>query len=200
MLSITKPLPEPIFPCHQLDSPEGNFTVHFKNVLENSIHTHMVHDDFIKWKHFPRYWSFVRGIHRSPVNSPHKGHWCGALMFSLISAWINVLSKQWRGGWFETPSCSLWHHCNAFASVCIKAIPSRSIKVSLLPCEKPRLWLLILWWWPWTDKSANQQQNTLLIPSSFNHLTLTNFILLTKIMILQYLQNMFLIHNPYSSA
>ena len=31
------------------------------------------HDDVIKWKHFPRYWPFVRGIHRSPVNSPHKG-------------------------------------------------------------------------------------------------------------------------------
>ena len=26
------------------------------------------HDDVIKWKHFPRYWPFVRGIHRSPVN------------------------------------------------------------------------------------------------------------------------------------
>ena len=47
------------------------------------------HDDVIKWKHFPRYWSFVRGIHRSPVNSPHKGQWRGALMFSLICAWIN---------------------------------------------------------------------------------------------------------------
>ena len=22
------------------------------------------HDDVIKWKHFPRYWPFVRGIHR----------------------------------------------------------------------------------------------------------------------------------------
>ena len=55
--------------------------------------THMkhtpIHDDVIKWKHFPRYWSFVRGIHRSPVNSPHKGQWRGALMFSLIYAWIN---------------------------------------------------------------------------------------------------------------
>ena len=47
------------------------------------------HDDVIKWKHFPRYWPFVRGIHRSPVNSPHKGHWRGALMFSLIYVWIN---------------------------------------------------------------------------------------------------------------
>ena len=47
------------------------------------------HDDVIKWKHFPLYWSFVRGIHRSPVNSPHKGQWRGALMFSLICVWIN---------------------------------------------------------------------------------------------------------------
>ena len=48
-----------------------------------------IHDDVIKWKHFPRNWPFVRGIHRSPVNSPHKGQWRGALMFSLIYVWIN---------------------------------------------------------------------------------------------------------------
>ena len=37
--------------------------------------------------------AFVRGILRSPVNSPHKGQWRGALMFSLICArtdgWVN---------------------------------------------------------------------------------------------------------------
>ena len=49
-----------------------------------------IHDDVIKWKHFPRYWPFVRGIHRSPVNSPHKVQWRGALRFSLICAWINA--------------------------------------------------------------------------------------------------------------
>ena len=43
------------------------------------------HDDVIKWKHFPRNWPFLRGI---PVNSPHKGQWRGALMFSLICVWI----------------------------------------------------------------------------------------------------------------
>ena len=52
-----------------------------------------IHDDVIKWKHFPRYWPFVRGIHRSPVTSPHKGQWRGALMFSLIctrvNGWVN---------------------------------------------------------------------------------------------------------------
>ena len=44
-----------------------------------------IHDDVIKWKHFPRYWLFVRGIHRGP----HKSQWRGALMFSLICVWIN---------------------------------------------------------------------------------------------------------------
>ena len=36
-------------------------------------------NDVIKWKHFPRY----------AKNSPHKGQWRGALMFSLICAWAN---------------------------------------------------------------------------------------------------------------
>ena len=52
------------------------------------MHYH-AHDDVIKWKHFPRNWPFVREIHRSPVNFPHKGQWHGALMFSLIYVWIN---------------------------------------------------------------------------------------------------------------
>ena len=42
-----------------------------------------------KWKLFPRYWPFVQGIHRSSVNSPHKGQWCRALMFSLICTRTN---------------------------------------------------------------------------------------------------------------
>ena len=37
----------------------------------------------------PRYWPFVLRIHRSPVNSPYKGQWRGALVFSLICVWIN---------------------------------------------------------------------------------------------------------------
>ena len=48
-----------------------------------------LHDDVIKWKHFPRYGPFAWGIHRSPVNSPHRGQWRGALMFALICAWVN---------------------------------------------------------------------------------------------------------------
>ena len=72
----------------------------------------MYHDDVIKWKHFTRYWTFVRGIHWSPVNSLHKVQWRRALMFSLICILNKLLSKQSWGWWFETPLCSLWHHCN----------------------------------------------------------------------------------------
>ena len=75
---------------------------------------YLIHDDVIKWEHFPRYWPFVRGIHRFPLNSPHKGQWRGALMFSLI--WTNpnkLLSKQSWCWWFETPSHPLWRHRDA---------------------------------------------------------------------------------------
>ena len=46
------------------------------------------HYGVIKWEYFPRYWPFVRGIPVT-VNSPHKGQWCGTLVFSLICAWIS---------------------------------------------------------------------------------------------------------------
>ena len=57
-----------------------------------------IHDDVIKWKHFPRFWPCVRGIHWSPVNSPHKGQLRGALMFSLICVWINSWVNNGEAG------------------------------------------------------------------------------------------------------
>ena len=48
------------------------------------------HDDVIKWKHFPRYLPFVRGI--------HKDQWWGALMLSLIWAWINGWVNNRKAG------------------------------------------------------------------------------------------------------
>ena len=38
---------------------------------------------------FSHYWPFVRGIHPSPVNPPHKCQWRRALIFSLICSWTN---------------------------------------------------------------------------------------------------------------
>ena len=48
-------------------------------------------------------------VANSPANSPHKGQWRGALMLSLMCAWIN---KQRRRRGFDAPFCSLWYHCN----------------------------------------------------------------------------------------
>ena len=57
------------------------------------------HDDVIKWKYFPRYWPFARGIHQTPVNSPHKSQWRGALMFVFfICAWINGWVNNLKAG------------------------------------------------------------------------------------------------------
>ena len=63
-----------------------NQLLHWYIMLWNFI---IVHDDVIKWKHFPHYWPFVWGIHRWQVNSLHKGQWRGALMFSLICGGVN---------------------------------------------------------------------------------------------------------------
>ena len=64
-------------------------------------HTHIVktHDDVIKWKHFPRYWPFVRRIHRSLVNSPHKGQWRAELWCVLLSAseWMGRVNNREAG-------------------------------------------------------------------------------------------------------
>ena len=155
----------------------------FRRFWYQSFHMFFNHDDIIKWKHFPRYCSFVQwihrppfilciarmkwtrrhydfyctnkwlrlsrmvwydvfkgsvlfthqnldqtpwwrhqmetfsallalwGIHRWPVNSPHKASeaelWC---VFYLCLH--KRLSTQSWGWWYETPSRSLWRHCN----------------------------------------------------------------------------------------
>ena len=56
------------------------------------------HNDVIKSIHFPRCRLFVRGSHRSPLTSPHKGQWRGALMFSLIYAWTNSWANNGDAG------------------------------------------------------------------------------------------------------
>ena len=66
-------------------------------VKQRHEHVLFCHDDVIKWKHFPRYWLFVRGIHRSLVNSPHKGRCRGALIVFFDLRLIKRLSKRsWR--------------------------------------------------------------------------------------------------------
>ena len=93
----TKPLPEPmmtqvqwrIFDVYQ---PQWfgriDTETHLQTYLQPFTGQICRHDDVIKWKHIPRYWPFVRGIHRSPVNSPTKVNVAG-FGVSLICAWTN---------------------------------------------------------------------------------------------------------------
>ena len=72
------------------------------------------HDDVIKWKHFPRYWPFVRGIHRSPVPGEFPTQRPMTRSFDVFfDLRLNKrLSKQSWGWWFETLSRPLWRHRN----------------------------------------------------------------------------------------
>ena len=45
---------------------------------ETDMNNELYHDDVIKLKHFPRYWAFVRGIHRPP-----------AFVCACINEWVN---------------------------------------------------------------------------------------------------------------
>ena len=94
------------------------------------------HGDVIKWKHFPRYWPFVWGIHRSLVNSPHKGQWRGALMFSLICAWIY--------GWVNNRKAGdLRRHCAQY-DVTVMVYYFRNGRYSSVP--RCPMWLQFINW------------------------------------------------------
>ena len=80
------------------------------------------HDDIITWKSFPYYWPFVRGIHRSPVDSPHKGSVMPAELCFDCFRHGKLLNKYSICWWFEMT----WH--------------SRDITVMD--------WIVGIWWWP----------------------------------------------------
>ena len=93
-----------------------------------------IHDDVIKWKHFPRYWPLVRGIHRLTVNSPHKGQWRGALMLIMICAWIN--------GWVNNREAGDLRHHRAHYDVIVMNIFPLNIINYLQICRCPYKWIL----------------------------------------------------------
>ena len=70
------------------------------------------HDGVIKWKHFPRYWPFVRG--NSPVTGEFPTQRPVARSFDVFFdlRLTERLSKQSWGWWFDTPSRPLWRHSN----------------------------------------------------------------------------------------
>ena len=88
------------------------------NFVNQIIHHFTHHTIYTEpwWRHrmetFSALLALCAGNSRSPVNSPHKGQWHRALMFSLICSLNKRLSKQPWGWWFESPSHLLRRHCN----------------------------------------------------------------------------------------
>ena len=119
-----------------------------------------MHDDVIKWKHLPHYWPFVRGIQRSPVKTPHKGQWWGALMFSFICAWI----KDWvnnRDAVFLNAIAPImtslkWHKLTLLIGECWVAVHVHSLQIPTTmgrykhtcKCDDELKWLRIQCFFP----------------------------------------------------
>ena len=76
--------------------------------------TPCIHDDVIKWKQFPSYRPFVRGIHRSLVDSPKMASdaelWC--FLWSVPKKTLN--NQAWRRC-VDTSSCSWCRHCAEYS-------------------------------------------------------------------------------------
>ena len=72
------------------------------------------HDDVMVWKHFPSYWPFVRGFHRSPMDSPHN--WSATQSSDVLFAVSpdKLWNKQSRCWWSETP----WRSCDITVLEC----------------------------------------------------------------------------------
>ena len=70
----------------------------------------MAHDDIIRWKHFPRYWPSVKGIHQSPGYPSQRPLTRSFDVFFMCAKLNKRPSKRSRCRWFETPCCSLWRH------------------------------------------------------------------------------------------
>ena len=113
-----------------------------------------VHDHLIKWKHFPRHWPIVRGIHPSLVSSPTKASnaklWCFLWSVAEKNGWvinqdsgdlrrhrthydvtIILLTNTCPWGQFGPRVLSL--HASVYASVCVSVCQSRV-------CQRDNLW------------------------------------------------------------
>ena len=121
-----------------------------------------MHDDVMKWKCFPYFCPFVRGIHLS-CGSPHKGPVMWIFDVGFVVSLVNKLSnKQSSCRWFELNVISpKWHTCHRHQTClsypwgqctrCGSIIPMTSLCLSVYLKKKLSLvqiiidaWLLVI--------------------------------------------------------
>ena len=69
------------FPCHNVVMRQMDC-----NISRHTAKQSLLHDDVMKWKHFPRYWPLWR---ESTGHRWIQGQWRRALTFSLVCVWTN---------------------------------------------------------------------------------------------------------------
>ena len=92
----------------------------FPNAVKHSvcnIWNAMIHGDVIKWKHIPRLRPFVRGIQRSPVNSPHMYVFCSRMciygcIYACIYTYMTYIETYWVFTNHEYFSCYMMTSSN----------------------------------------------------------------------------------------
>ena len=79
----------------------------FISYPQECVISQLIPHDVIKWNHFLRYWSFVRGIHRVTGEFPPQSPVTRSFDLFLDLRLNKRLSKQSWSWWFETPSIAL---------------------------------------------------------------------------------------------
>ena len=96
------------------------FKLHMWNTTISALHISMIVMMTSSNVNIFRVTGPVRGIHWSPVNSPHKGQWRGAWMFYFTCAWTNIWVNNRVAGDLRRH----WAHCDyivmvKFTNICM---------------------------------------------------------------------------------
>ena len=147
------------------------------------------HDDIMKWTQFLHYWPFVQGIHQSSVNSPHKGQWRRALMFSLIC--------DWRNGWVNNQDAGdlRCHHAHYDITVMGDMSSSKAIRyvLSASNCsyQISLTNLLVVWQFVWSHKKESVWGNDWMSVRQFQYLARTHIMISCEFKVLRVVYRFF---------
>ena len=136
--------------------------------LYNFLVNRCIHDDVIKWRHFLRYWPFMRGIYWSPVNS-HTRSVTRSFDVFFNQRLNKRLRKQLWDWWYETPSRPLLRHCKDFVNNESRGT-SRTSRAMGLPITHE-------WWSQWVAPCwVNSMGLNWPLTSDFLHLFFTKML------------------------